>query len=368
MSRPIRILYTIPNFVTAGSGQAMVNVIDRLDRRRFEPTVAVAKPGGDLVEHLRAQGVPVIVAQSSVPLTPLPTLPARIWKARRAFRGQFDLWHSFNWAGDFTEPLIAYASGARAWMYTKKNMGFATKSWRIRSLLARRIAVQNDAMPRRFFAKPWFRYKVRYVPTGIDVEPWQAAEPDPALRDRLGVGPGDVLMTCVGDIQPRKNQASLVAALGEVERVHLVLAGRTLDAAYVDAMMAKAAELGIEDRVHLIGQVTDVPALLKSSDVFALISHAEGSPIAMVEAMAIGLPVIASSIPGISERVTDGVDGFLVAPDDHPALARRLVDLAGSPELRQALGSAARATTELRGRVEIEAARYETIYLELVPT
>jgi glycosyltransferase involved in cell wall biosynthesis len=88
----------------------------------------------------------------------------------------------------------------------------------------------------------------------------------------------------------------------------------------------------------------------------------------MVEAMAIGLPVVCSSIPGIRERITDGVDGYLVDPGDHNALAQRLTELAGSAELRRRIGRSARQSTELRGRVETEAARYETVYLELEPS
>ena len=71
MQRKVRILYTIPNFVSAGSGQAMVNIIDRLDRNRFEPTVVVGKLGGDLVDHLESSGVRVIEAPFSVDLQPL---------------------------------------------------------------------------------------------------------------------------------------------------------------------------------------------------------------------------------------------------------------------------------------------------------
>ena len=366
MQRKIRILYTIPNFVSAGSGQAMVNIIDRLDRNRFEPTVAVEKFGGHLVDHLEANGVRVIEAPFTVDVQPVATLPRRILRARRTFRGQFDLWHSFNWRGDFTEPLIAYVSGARSWVFTKKNMGFSSKSWKIRALLARRIAVQNDEMTRLFFNKPWLRHKVRYIPTGIDVEAWQQASPDAGLRARLGLEAHDIIVVCVGNVMPRKNQAALIPVLSAIPTVHVVLAGGLLDPAYAEEMVQSATALGASDRLHLLGEVSDVPGLIKASDIFSLLSFAEGSPIAMIEAMAIGMPGVYSAIPGIRERVTDGHDGFVVAPDDQQAIIRRLRDLAESPALRTKMGAAARATAELRGRVETEAARYETLYMELL--
>lgn len=365
VSRKIRILYTIPNFVTAGSGQAMVNIIDRLDRNRFDPTVAVSTLGGELVDHLESRGVHVIEAPFSVELQPLVGLPLRIWRARRPFRNQFDLWHSFNWRGEFTEPLIAYASGARAWVFTKKNMGWGTRSWKLRSLLARRIAVQNDVMPELFFDSRWLRRKVRYIPTGIDVEPWQQAAPDTSLRSRLGITPADIVIVCVGNVMPGKNQAALVEALPAVPHTHLIIAGRILDEAYASSQLERAAELGVGARLHLIGPTSDVPGLLKASDIFALLSYSEGSPVALLEAMAVGLPTVCSAIPGINERVVDGVDGFLVGADDHDSLAERLVALVESADLRRRIGGAAQRTTELRGRVETEVARYETLYLEL---
>lgn len=365
MQRPTRILYTIPNFVTAGSGQAMVNIIDRLDRRRFEPTVAVSSLGGHLVDHLESSGVRVIEAPFSVDLRPAATLALRVRRAGAPFRGRFDLWHSFNWRGELTEPLIAYSSGARAWVYTKKNMGWGTRSWFVRSLLARRIAVQNDAMPDLFFRSPLLRGKVRYVPTGIDVEPWQAAEPDDTLRTRLGIPPESVIVVCVGNVQPSKNQLALVEALAGVAGAHLLVAGRVLDDGYRAHLEQRAADLGVGERLHLLGLVDDVPGLLGASDVFALLSEREGSPVAMVEAMAVGLPGVYSPIPGIRERVADGSDGYLVPLDDPDLLVERLIGLVESPALRRRMGEAARVEAELRGRVEIEVARYESLYLEL---
>ena len=235
-------------------------------------------------------------------------------------------------------------------MYTKKNMGFATRSWRDTRRLARRTACQNDVMILLGFDKPRFRTKVRYIPPGIDIEPGQEALPDASIRGALGIDPEGFMVVCAGNIQPGKNQMALVVALAHLAGAHVVLAGRLVDPAYAASIEARASELGVSDRVHLIGHVDDVPGLMKASDAFALLSHSEGSPIAMVEAMAIGLPVVCSSIPGIRERITDGVDGYLVDPGDHNALAQRLTELAGSAELRRRIGRSAQQSTEHRGR------------------
>ena len=363
--RPQRILFTIPNFVTAGSGQAMVNIIDRLDRTRFEPTVAIRYRGGRLEAHLEATGVPIVVTDFTVAQAPLVTLPYRAWKASRRFSGQYDIWHSFNWQGEFSEPLMARFSGARSWVFTKKNMGWGTKAWMIRSLLATRIAVQNESMTELFFSSPWLRKKVRYVPTGIDVEHWWATPPDLDLRGRLGVAPDALLIASVGNIQPGKNQATLVRALAAVPEAHLVLVGPIMDEVYAAVLTDLAAELSVADRVHPIGASSAVASLLKASDLFAFSSLAEGSPVAMLEAMAVGLPGVYSDIPGLSERIVDGVDGFLVGPNDVDAMADRLRQLLASADLRRSMGEAAHQAMQQRGRVETEVARYTSLYLEL---
>ena len=131
--------------------------------------------------------------------------------------------------------------------------------------------------------------------------------------------------------------------------------------------MAHAERLGADHRVHLIGPTDDVPGLLHASDVFALASRSEGSPVAMIEAMAVGLPVVCSSIPGIRERITDGTDGYLVDPDDAAGWATRLGELARCESLRESMGAAARSTATLRCRIETEVARYESLYFELAP-
>ena len=319
-----------------------------------------------LVDHLRARGVDVMVADLSVPERPYATLPLRAWRAGRPVRGRFDLWHSFDYGDGYTEPLVAYLSGARAWIYTKKNMGWGSRAWKVRSLLARRIAVQNDRMPSLFFDSVALRSKVRYVPTGIDVESWADAAPTVQWRTQLGIPDDGVLISSVGHVQERKNQLLLVEALDHLPEAHLAIAGRTLDEGYGSRIVARARELDLHDRVHHLGAISDIAGLLRCSDIFALVAHAEGSPVAMLEAMASGLPGVYSSIPGIEERVTDGRDGYLVDPSDARQLADRLGLLARSPELRRAMGAAAQRTIALRGRIEIEAARYESLYLEVI--
>ena len=130
MSEPVPILFTIPNFITAGSGRAMLNIIQRLDKNRVAPSVCVLRKSGDLDREVEGMGIPLLEAPFVIPARPYASL---LWRARQAagpFRaGRYRLWHSFHYADDYTEAIIARMAGARAWIYTKKNMNWGRRAW-----------------------------------------------------------------------------------------------------------------------------------------------------------------------------------------------------------------------------------------------
>ncbi|HVO31341.1 MAG TPA: hypothetical protein VMV18_11410, partial [bacterium] len=132
VTAPARILFTIPNFITAGSGRAMLNIIERLDRARFEPGVMVLRRGGKLDAEVERLGIPLIAHQFTIPARPYHTLLRRAREAAAPLRdGRWELWHSFHYGDDYTEPLIARAAGARGWIFTKKNMNWHRRAWHV---------------------------------------------------------------------------------------------------------------------------------------------------------------------------------------------------------------------------------------------
>ena len=145
------------------------------------------------------------------------------------------------------------------------------------------------------------------------------------------------------------------------EGVHLVLAGRALDAAYA----AEVARLA-SDRVHVVGAVDDVVGLLRASDVFAFASAQEACPVAVIEAMSTGLPVVVSDIAGTQHLVTDGRDGLRFPVGKVDVLGTGLAHLADDPARRRALGEAARRRVVEEFTVEREAAAYEDLYDEVL--
>lgn len=361
-----RILFTIPNFVTAGSGAALLAIVRRLDRTTFEPTICVSRLGGSLEAEIRALGIPLIEAAFTVPALPYASLPRRAWAASRAFRGyKFDLWHSFHYSDDYTEPLIARMAGTRRWIFTKKNMSWGSRAWRVRSMLATRIAAQNSDMISDLFNFRLLRAKTRLVPRGVDLKHFTPSGPAGfGLREKLDLA-GKLVIGVVAHIVPVKNYETLISAIALRPHVALVIAGRELDKAYAASLRDHASQLAVADRVHFMGPVEDIPALLREFDVFCLPSHQEGSPVALLEAMACGRACVASDVPGIRDIVENGRSGLLVPPRDPVAFAAAF-DAMANPPFRNAYGLAARSRVEQQFSIEREVAAHTALYNEVL--
>jgi glycosyltransferase involved in cell wall biosynthesis len=362
---PIPILYTVPNFTTAGSGRAMLNMIERLDRKQFSPTVCVLRKGGAFELELERLGIPSIEAPFAIPARPYLTLLWRAWRAARFFRPyRFAIWHSFHYLDDYTEPLIARLAGVRHWIYTKKNMSWGGRAWKVRSRLASAIAAQNSAMTDMFF--PAFRERVRVIPPGVDHETFY---PVPANGDRRSqwASGGELVVGNVAQLVPVKNHLHLIRALALCRQpLRLVLAGRFQDKDYVGRIKQLVSELHLEARVVLAGEVQEIQQFLNSIDIFAFCSHQEGCPVAVLEAMSCGLPCVVTNIAGIRDMHVAGETGLVVSAEDPREFAAALDRLAESPELRQRLGGAAITRIDERFSVEREVGQYGKLYTELL--
>lgn len=350
----------------------MINIIERLDRKRFSPAVCVLKKGGSLDDEVERLGIPFIEAPFEVSPKPYTSLMVRAWRAARIFRPyRFDLWHSFHYSSDYTEPIIARFAGASAWVFTKKNMGWGSRAWRLRSLLASRIAAQNTDMLKQFFHGNYLMRKTVLVPRGVDTGCFlKNTEPFLHLRSKLGIGPEKTVAACVAHMVPVKGHPTLLEAIARTSDIHLLLAGKLLDSEYVKGLKQQIRQLAISDRVHFLGDVTDIPALHAETDIFILPTWArwrmEGCPVALLEAMACGKACIATDIPGTRDILEAGRYGSLIPPENTQALTDALNELSANAPLRRDMGSAARQRVEQFYTIEQEVETHEALYSEIL--
>ncbi|MCB0020415.1 MAG: glycosyltransferase [Anaerolineales bacterium] len=347
----------------------MLNIIERLDREKFAPSVCVLAKGGKLDHVVEDMGIPLLELPFETKAKPYGNLHSRVRQLAAPFRPhKFSLWHSFHYSDDYTEPLIARAAGAKAWIYTKKNMNWHRRSWQLRTLLATRVAAQNSDMINEFFAGPIHRRKTRFVPRGVVLEQFRSATPSLRLRERLAIPTDYHIVGCVAQLLPVKGHPTLIAALARIPKTHLLLAGKSLDKNHAAELRKQVTELGLDDRVTFLDFVDDVPSFLAEIDLFVLPTWArwrqEGCPVALLEAMASGCACIATDIPGARDLVVHTESGWLVPPEQIELLAAALQHLLDRPEQRQRLGRAAQARIAAHYTIEHEVAAHEKLYAE----
>ena len=182
------------------------------------------------------------------------------------------------------------------------------------------------------------RERLSVVPLGLPLEPFRTAERGPArawLREHLDLPPQAQLVGSVGRIVPVKNHRLLLDAMARVEGAHLVVVGDGA-AIDVDPLVAQARSLGLEPRVHWMGWQREIPRITAALDVMALTSHDEGTPVAVLEALAAGTRVVATAVGGVPEILDMAVDCESV-DDPSPsafatALARALQTARSHPD------------------------------------
>ncbi len=202
------------------------------------------------------------------------------------------------------------------------------------------------------------RHRAAVVPNGIPQRSGVRAR----VRRELSISPTALLLVAVGNLYPVKGHAVLLdalAMLGDRAEWRLAIAGRGEEES---SLRARASAAGIASRVHLLGFRDDIPDILAAGDIFVMPSLSEGLPLALVEAMSFGLPVVVTRVGGVPEVVTDGVEALLVPPSDAAALAAALRTLIDDADRRRRMGEAGRARAQRDYAIGTMADRYERLY------
>lgn len=216
-----------------------------------------------------------------------------------------------------------------------------THAWLVNHFAAHLVAVsdriRNNAIQEGIRAE-----KITVIPNGIT--PLQVQGVDRLnIRKQMGLGADDVVLIAVGRLVYQKAHEYLVAAMSDVAphmpTVRVWICG---DGFLREDLAAQIKANGLEKSVKLLGTQYDIAKYLAAADVFVLPSRWEGLPISMLEAMSIGLPVIATRVEGVTEVIEDRVQGVLIPVEDKAALSQAILQLATDPALRQQMGASAK--------------------------
>ncbi|HSQ92556.1 MAG TPA: glycosyltransferase family 4 protein, partial [Nitrospiraceae bacterium] len=209
----------------------------------------------------------------------------------------------------------------------------------------------------------------RTVYSGIDLSEGQLTSNDQTIRRMIGVNNEAVLVGTVANLFPRKGYEVMLRALPAIVRavppVHYVIVGSD-DHDYADRLKRLAHELKISDRVHIVGFQDPVKPFLASLDLYVHPALMEGFGIAVVEAMAMGKAVVATTTGGLPEVVAQGETGLLVPPGDVESLAATVVTLLGDQARREQMGLCGKARAQERFSLDASVAQVEQLYGEVL--
>jgi glycosyltransferase involved in cell wall biosynthesis len=286
-------------------------------------------------------------------------------------REKIDILHAHDFYSSFIGAAAARLSGVRV-IACQRHLKLSDRrahKWGTRMIhrLAHRILVNSEAIRDHIVnnesAKPG---KIVVIRNGV-VPVQSRANSHNELCKELGLDAGSTLVGIVARLQAVKDHRSFIEAAGSVLRsrigAHFVLVG---DGPLRTEIENQAAELGITDHVHLLGDRADVSRLVAAFDLLVLASLHEGLPNAVMEAMSAGVPVVATSVGGTKELIIDGETGYLAPPADSAALADRILFALCDEGHREQIVSAARRRITSAFGIELMVESVETLYDELM--
>ena len=364
----VRVVTLVDRVIGGGGGERVAAALTAaLDPERFDRALCVTRPSPrDQVEELRDAGVTVIELDRRRRLQPVAWLPL----VRHARRHGIDVLHCHKFGsnawGAVIAPLIrapVLVTHEHSWSFTGDRRRMLVDRHVIAPRAAAMVAVSSLDARRMVEIEHIPRDKVRVIPNGI-VTP-RVADPL-ALRRALAIDPEVPVIGFVGRLRPEKRVDLILTAAATLLRerkVHVVLVGAGPEEA---TLRDQVREASIADAVTFLGFRADATTLAAGFDVAVLASDREGAPLTLLEYMALGRPIVTTSVGGIPEIVEDGRDAVLVPPGDAASLAGAIGRLLDDPAERLRLGSEAAARQAAQFSFEEMTRRVERLYLELL--
>ena len=356
----LNIMHVVYSLETGGLENGVVNLCNRLDPAKFAPSICVFQPGGALEARVNRGGVRLLATRKYFRND--PTLPFRLaWQVRRL---QIDILHTHSW-GTLVEGVAA-AKIARTPMIVHGEHGVMEerpRNVRIQRWLwprARQLTAVAAPLADEMAKVVRFpRERIQVITNGVDTDRYRPRTDERCeFRRRFNVPDDCLAIGAVGRFVPVKNHLGTLQALAMLKdrgiTAVLAIAG---SGPLLESLEQAARDLNVQDQVRFLGEVPEVERFLGALDVFVLNSLSEGMSNTILEAMASGLPVVATAVGSNPLLVEDGKAGCLVPAEDADALARALEELCREPLRREALGKIARARIE---KISASIAWFET--------
>jgi sugar transferase (PEP-CTERM/EpsH1 system associated) len=372
--QPPLVAHLIYRLDIGGLETLLVDTINRMPAGRYRHAVICLTDYTDFAQRITRPGVELFALHKPAGLA-LGT-HADLFRLLRQMKP--DILHTYN-LGTIEYAATAWAAGVPVRVHAEHGrdardpQGINPKHNLLRRLLApfidRYVPVSRDL-------RGWLErvvripgHKLQLIDNGVDTERFR--QDGAAGAEAWQDDPDTFVIGTVGRLQDVKDQATLIDAFAHLrtlepeEKLRLVLVG---DGPLRAQLEARVRERGVEDCVCFAGARSDVAPVMRSFSLFALSSIAEGTPVTLLEAMASGLPVVATAVGGIPDLVEQGVSGTLVPPKDPQALAAAIAPYVRERALARRHGAAGRERVEQQYSMQAMLAAYVALYDELCLT
>jgi len=365
----IRVIHIVPTLSPGGAERVAVHIVNGLNRERFEPIIiSLANPMNCDLDHMLARaGVEVRYLEKK------PGFDYRVYRRLHRVLTEYqpDVVHTHLQVLRYALPTMLLLGNA-VLLHTVHNL--AEREIEPPARVVHRYAFSHGVVPiavaeevaqsmKRLYKIAQCGVIANCIPTAMYSSPQVPRE---QWRTQEGFANDDVLFVCVARFARQKNHALLLKAfaIGPASdpRARLILVG---DGTLRGELETQVAALGLGDRVRFLGVRTDIQDILGASDVFVLSSDYEGNPLSILEAMAAGLPTVATAVGAVPSLLADKTGGVLVQPGDAEGFSKAMESLLANHEVRKSMGAAAARRARENFDVTNMVRAYEEVYERL---
>jgi glycosyltransferase involved in cell wall biosynthesis len=373
----MRVAYIVHGFGVGGIERCVAHLANHLDRERFQPLIIALTRNGAAADWIERDDVPIVEINKRTTNDPMVVLGL----ARVLREYNVDIVHSHNW-GTLIETSVARRwAGVPCHVHTEHGQGLHERVGSLKGRLRRQatywafnradaVVVCAESVRPLVTARSGFpESRIRFLPNGVEDPLERPINVQPTeLRRQLGISEEALIVGSIGRVVDVKDFPTAVAAIGLLQNervsVHLVIVG---DGPNVKPLQDRIRDLGLTDRVHLVGWHTNIADWLRLFDVYINCSRSEAMSMGILEAMAAGLPIVATDVGDNRYLVAgDNPCGITVGKENPAGLADALAEILRNNVGRRQYAEAARRRYEETYTTARMSQRHEMLYERLL--